>query len=549
MTKKAKRPAAKPANGKRQPPAPVVRLINLVPIDRITPSPFQPRQVFDEAKIAELAESIKTAGLVHPPIVRPKPGASSTAAASFELVVGERRLRAAKLAGLAMIPVDIRDLTPADARTVIVAENLEREDLNAIEEAEAFQMLIDAGDVAGPTELAKKLGVSQGHVSNRLRLLGLPEKTQAAIISHEIPPTHARTLVPLKNHPKILDAILDTARRERKEFNGGKPLTGYEFDEVIDRVLNATTTPIERPRFSQKLYKNVPKPKLTDEQRDALGIVTLDDGAGRPEEYATNLKLWAELVDASEAAAIERAATRETKGTAKGSNGKPRKLTPAQQKKADAEAREKAKEKAVQFRRRLWAWYVDWLRWLVARELRQVTGLNEIVLVLVLRGAEWYDHRVDGKLILNAAGRAIKSPIRGKNTAKDLVRKIGDDELFSLAREFAARMFHDSDGPRPLVPDTDVGEIAGLLGIDVEALWLREQAGPVYSEAYWRLHTIDQLSKLAKELKVGRVDGGKKADYVETFLSRIPATDLKKPAGLALPKEIAKIKRPTGRAA
>jgi len=549
-----KKPAASATNG-----APAVKERKDVPIERIVPSPFQQRKEFPKAKVAELAESIRSLGLLQPVIVRAKPGfRTKLAKADWELIAGECRWRACQSLGHQEIRVEVWDVDDRTCREMVAAENLKRNDLNAIEEARTFRQAINAGDAPGPTELAKLYDVSQAHVSNRIRLLGLPEKVQAKIISREIPPTHARHLAPLKDHPKILDKVLaelETERKAAKQWGDGT-LTVNEVRDVVDSVVYSEAKPLKANPWSAKLQRKLPALKLSDSDRAALQIITIPADNGRKAlELVTNVDLLNKLRDEQERKATERAEKREAKGqklAAKGkTNGEPQKMTPAQQKQADEAARWRVQQQAAQFRRRLWAWYVDWLRWLVARKLRQVQGTtadrygeDQCMLVLLLRAGKWYHHHVDAEQYLVDAARAAKSPI-GKNAAKDLVTTVGEDKLFGVAREFAARLFHEPHRPSPVVPDSDVGEIARFLAIDIEEIWSKEQAGPVYSEAYWRLHTIDQLAALAKELKV-KVAGTKKSDYVETFMSLLPASDTGKPAAPPIPKEITKIKRPRG---
>ena len=559
MAKRRKAPPKKVPTAGGTSGTPAVGKLNVVPIDTIVPSPFQRRRVFDKGQIAELAESIASAGLAHPPVVRPSPAPKLTTP-TFELVVGERRLRACKHAGLEEIPVDVRNLDDDACRALVAAENLGRQDLNAIEEAETFQMMLDAGDAAGPTELAKQLGVSQGHVSNRLRLLELPEKVQGRIISHEIPPTHARHLVSLKDHPKLIDAVLKHAKDE--ERIEGRPLTVQEFADLVFNVVLHETSSNTR-RWCPKLSKELPKLTLTEEQRGSLGILTIQDPrtGGPPMECFTNVKLWDQLCDAQEATAIERAAKQETagrgaKGTVASKNGSAgkRRLNAAAQKRLKQEAREKTNAAVAQFRKRLWRWYVNWLRWLVARELRTNPSHEELLVVLLFRGGEWPSRAYrDGRMFQwNAAACLVqsartvtpKAPI-GVTVAKDLAT-MSDDHLWKLAGEFASRMFHSDDGPCLLALADDVGAIARRLEINLEKTWEVEQAGPDYSEAFWRLHSVDQLGRLAKELGVKLPKGGKKGDCIQAFLEKVPAADAVKPQGIALPKEIAKIKRPKG---
>src|SRR5204863_3870255 len=135
-------------------------------IDQIAPNPWQARIRFDDAKLAEMAESIREHGVVEPLVVRARVD-------RFELIAGERRLRAARLAGLDTVPVVVRDMNDREVLEVTLIENLQREDLSALEEAAAFARLMEE---FGSTqeEVAKRVGRSRSAVANTIRLLGLP---------------------------------------------------------------------------------------------------------------------------------------------------------------------------------------------------------------------------------------------------------------------------------------------------------------------------------------------------------------------------------------
>ncbi|KQT85536.1 ParB/RepB/Spo0J family partition protein [Aurantimonas sp. Leaf443] len=161
-----------------------------VPLDRIVANPFNPRKTFDEAELAELASSIRTHGVVQPLLVRPRPGV----AGAFELVAGERRLRAAKLAGLTEVPVVLREIGDRQSLEIAIIENVQRSDLNAVEEALAYEMLIDEHGYT-QADLAEVLGKSRSHVANTLRLLKLPDSVRAMVAAGTLSPGAARTVV------------------------------------------------------------------------------------------------------------------------------------------------------------------------------------------------------------------------------------------------------------------------------------------------------------------------------------------------------------------
>ena len=166
-------------------------------IDDLRPGRYQPRLQLREESLAELAESIREQGVLQPLIVRvvPAPQAGSEAAA-YEIVAGERRWRAARLAGLSVVPVMVRELTDQSALAVALIENLQREDLNPIDQAQSMSRLIEEFDLTHD-EIAKALGRSRTSVTNFLRLLDLADDVKDAVIEGSIDMGHARALLPL----------------------------------------------------------------------------------------------------------------------------------------------------------------------------------------------------------------------------------------------------------------------------------------------------------------------------------------------------------------
>ena len=163
----------------------------IVQIKDIQKNPYQPRKEFSEEKIQELAHSIKENGLIQPIIVRKSP------VLGYEILAGERRYRASIAAGLSEVPVIVKQLSDQDMMLHSIIENLQRENLNPIEEAKAYQSLIDKGFTH--TEIAEKMGKSRPYITNLVRLLGLPKHILTEVESGKLSQAHARLLIQLSN--------------------------------------------------------------------------------------------------------------------------------------------------------------------------------------------------------------------------------------------------------------------------------------------------------------------------------------------------------------
>ncbi len=183
-------PAAAPATS----PAPSATAddrerVQRVAPDRIRPSPFQPRKDFTDAALAELAESIKSQGIVQPLVVRSRPD-------HFELIAGERRWRAARMAGLTEVPVIVREVNDTEALELALIENLQRENLNPIEEALGYRQLIELFQMR-QEDAAQKVGKSRVVVANALRLLRLPDEVQSYVRNAQLSVGHAKVILAL----------------------------------------------------------------------------------------------------------------------------------------------------------------------------------------------------------------------------------------------------------------------------------------------------------------------------------------------------------------
>jgi ParB family chromosome partitioning protein len=190
-----------------------------IDLDRIDPNPFQPRQRFLEAELAELAASIQEHGLVQPVVVRPRGD-------RFQLVVGERRVRAAQRAGLMRIPAVVRDVPDARMGELALVENIQRENLDPIEEAEAFRDLMARLGMT-QAEVAQRVKKDRSTVSNSLRLLNLSDSIQAAIREGGLAPGHGRALLaaPEAAREKLAQRIIrhGLSVREAERLSAGKP--------------------------------------------------------------------------------------------------------------------------------------------------------------------------------------------------------------------------------------------------------------------------------------------------------------------------------------
>ena len=173
-----------------------------IEVSIIRPNPYQPRRTFDEAKLQDLAESIKTHGVFTPILVK-------NAIQGYELIAGERRLRAAKIAGLKTIPAIIVEFDDAQMMEIALLENIQREDLNAIEEALGYEKIIARLNYT-QEELAKRIGKSREHVANMLRLLKLPQTVQQHVVDGKLSMGHVRALLSLKD-PQRMEEVAEKA--------------------------------------------------------------------------------------------------------------------------------------------------------------------------------------------------------------------------------------------------------------------------------------------------------------------------------------------------
>lgn len=222
--------------------------VHTVPIDRILPNPRQPRTTMDREQLAELAASITAHGLIQPLVV-------TETVEGYVLIAGERRWRASQMAGLEQVPVIVKETTPQDMLELALIENIQRADLNALEEAHAYRQLIDEFGLT-QEEVAERVGKARTTVTNLLRLLTLPDAIQAAVAEGRISGAHGRALLPLPTAEMQLATMNQIVRLG----------LSVRQTEAMVSDLTAAERPAPRPR------KQLP-PELADLQQRFEGAL------------------------------------------------------------------------------------------------------------------------------------------------------------------------------------------------------------------------------------------------------------------------------------
>lgn len=211
-----------------------------LPMDKIQPNRYQPRTIFDSGKLAELAQTIESHGVIQPIVVR------EVEDGIFEIIAGERRYRAMQSLNWTEAPAIIREMSEHETASIALIENLQREELTAIEEAHAYQALLE---MHGLTQgaLAEKLGKGQSTIANKLRLLKLPQEIQDAILNRQISERHARALIPVKDEAQRLLLFNETLE---KDYNV------RQLEQRIEQLTEADKKP-KKKRVRRIVNKDV----------------------------------------------------------------------------------------------------------------------------------------------------------------------------------------------------------------------------------------------------------------------------------------------------
>ena len=254
-------------------------LIQNINIDLIIPNRFQPRLTFDEKTLNELAASIKEHGIIQPLVLR-------RLGDKFEIIAGERRYKAATLAGLTEVPAIISNIDDNKSAELALVENVQRKNLNSLEEAKSYKKILDKEGLT-QEELAKKIGVSQSTVANKLRLLNLTMEAQDALMNEKISERHARSLLTVTD-PKVQVDLLNKVINER--------LTVRQLDDEIKKLNGEIVfEPMENPTFSDVKDAQEQAPIFNEEQSNP--VETLDIEEPSKEKNKFNLFNFEKPVD------------------------------------------------------------------------------------------------------------------------------------------------------------------------------------------------------------------------------------------------------------
>lgn len=222
-----------------------------IPVDEIRPNPYQPRKVFDEDALKELSSSIKQHGVFTPILVK-------KSIQGYDLIAGERRLRASKLAGLKDIPAIIVDFDDQEMMEIALLENIQREDLNVIEEAKAYEKLIQRLNYT-QEQLAHRVGKSREHITNLLRLLKLPEDVQEYVVNKQLSMGHVRALLGLKT---------EAGMRKVAKQAIAQGLSVRKVEQIVKDINNKKT--VEKPK--EDIYLKAAKEKLQEYFQTSVSI-------------------------------------------------------------------------------------------------------------------------------------------------------------------------------------------------------------------------------------------------------------------------------------
>jgi len=232
---------------------------NLVPLSAIRPNPLQPRQQFSEEAIAELAESIRQKGILQPLLVR-------RAGTGYELIAGERRFRAAQRVGLEQVPVVVRDAKDGELLELALIENIQRENLNAIEEATAYRRLVDEFGLA-QDEIAARVGKDRSTVANTIRLLQLPDEIKSEIERGELSAGHARALLNIDSESEKLSMARHVI---------AKRLSVRETERLAKRARFGAPVDVDRLAAEQRLTETFGTKVRIVPQRNGGGRIEID---------------------------------------------------------------------------------------------------------------------------------------------------------------------------------------------------------------------------------------------------------------------------------
>lgn len=474
-----------------------------VAVKLIDPSPYQARVVFDAGELEALAATIGADGrLLQPPVVR------ATGNGRWELIDGERRWRALKLKKIERVQVIVREMSDAEAALAGLVANEQRTNLNFIERARGYQSHLERTGCT-QAQLAKQLGITQGQVSNCVRLLELPEVIQKRIISGEITPTQARVLVPWAGCPPLMEQVA----KELADPDADPIVDDNDLKWLVRSALEKAC--LEVGSNYVRNLGNVPAPKLTPQQRQECGVIRVPSpaphGGKKMIEVATNGEAWKKLWDAQ----VEKVkARRKNRKKERGKNtpGTKKQATPAQRK-------AESKQEAEQLQHEIGRWKGDWLRELCAHALAEdATPVVRVLAFATLNGIYigWAD-----KMLPKVKGIKIVKGMHGRINVMASLCQASDGAVAELCRVICQEaLWTESDGPNQETDGEAVAALAEELQIDLAAAWAEETTENVeLIEGFLNLFDAEPLLTLAAaEWKIPLDAKLKQAAMVKTIL-------------------------------
>lgn len=234
-------------------------IVEEIDLDDIRPNPYQPRKHFDETLLNELADSIKQSGVFQPVILR------KSTIKGYELIAGERRVRASRLAGKTTVPAIVRQLDEVKMIEIAVIENLQREDLSPLEEAEAYSMLMDKLNLT-QAEVADRMGKSRPYIGNYLRLLSLPEQIKQMVTEEQLSMGQARTILGLKNKSLMVEVAKQVIAQQ---------LTVRQLEELVQQYNVKAGDTVVKPQAKNQTPKPPHIIAVEQQMQERFGTSTL----------------------------------------------------------------------------------------------------------------------------------------------------------------------------------------------------------------------------------------------------------------------------------
>lgn len=486
-----------------------------------------PRTEFDEDDLQELALSIEEVGVLQPLLV-------AECGDDLELIAGGRRWRACKIAGLDEAPCYVRKMTREQIVIARLAENLKRKDLTPLDEALGYQKALKELGIT-QDELAKRLGnVSQGQISNRLRLLALPKEWRKKIISHEITASQARDLVPWADFPEVLDEIEKQFEDSDDEDEVEKiaDLSPAEWDSLMTDAINEAGEKLEGyTNFGEKghNYRDYDISSVDAETRERLRVVEVKCkyGRGQKIELCFNRDLWKELALADAERRVQEQREKSQKHIAEKSKEHKSKK-PGEKKGPTAE---ELKQQAAQLNKRLYRYKLAWLQKSIAERADKLSErqLQAFMFSLCVSPGSHEWERLS-RLTTAAKAAGVKLATSHSDAEKiwpsmasiDLTKlRLVQIEFVKVWCALPAKSYSTDAHP------SAIETVAADLGIDIAQSWSVD-------EDFLGIHTIDQLGGLEKEWHIS-AGGSGKAGKIKAILD---ASSTKK---LPAPKELLKV--------